>query len=408
MRKVFLIAWKDVYTALHNPGVVLGFFLTPLVLTLITGLAFGKSGTGELHAVPVVLVNQDAGQFGQVLIEAFRSPEMADVFAVRVGKDAETARDAVDHGDAVAAIIVPPDFSAAFSDKSPSREITVVLYADPTHPISVSAVRDALTSILGEMTARRVAVETLVHQLAARGIARPPQSAALAQEAVRDLDALHPLRVLVEDVHGRKATSFDWRGYMAPSMAIFFLMFAVSAAARTILSEQEAGTLFRMLITPSRPSQILGGKMLGTFLVGLVQMAVLVIANALLFHIHWGTPAGVSLLVVAAVAATSGWGMLIAALARTSTQVNAAGTALALVFAVAAGNFIPRWSLPLWLRRASLISPNAWALDGFRALAEGAGVADIWQEILALMVMAAVLLTIAGLLFRRRVQEIQG
>ena len=406
MRKVILIAWKDLYTALHNTSVVLGFILTPLVLTLVTGFAFGRSGTGELHAVPVLVVNQDEGTLGRALADAFHTPEMAEVFAVQEARDPESARAAVEAGDAVAAIVIPADFTALLENERGGEEATVVLYTDPTHPIGASAVEEALSAVLGEMATRRVAVEVLVRQLAARGCARPPESVTLARKAVRHLDAVHPLEVRVEDVSGRKATAFDWRGYMAPSMAVFFLMFTVAAAARTILSEQEQGTLARLLVTPSTPVQVLGGKMLGTFLVGLSQMAILVVADGLLFHIRWGMPVGVMLLVIAVTAAASGWGLLIAALARTSAQVSAGSTVLALIFSIAAGNFFPRWALPAWLRTVSLISPNAWALDGFRALAEGASVLDVGDEALALFVMAAVLLVIAVALFRRRMQEI--
>jgi ABC-2 type transport system permease protein len=181
-----------------------------------------------------------------------------------------------------------------------------------------------------------------------------------------------------------------------------FLMFTVTTGGRSILAERQWGTLPRLLITPSTSSQVIGGKAAGIFLTGISQMTILIAAGFLLFRIQWGDWLAVASVVLALVLAATGWGMVLAAFARNAGEAGAAGNALALVFAAAAGNFIPRMNMPDWLQKASLITPNAWGLDAFALISAGRGLPEIAPYILGLLVMAAVLFTVSAVMFRRQ------
>jgi ABC-2 type transport system permease protein len=58
--------------------------------------------------------------------------------------------------------------------------------------------------------------------------------------------------------------------------------------------------------------------------------------------------------------------------------------------------------MPQWLVMLSKITPNAWGLDAFSTLALGGQLGDILVPVAALLVMCAVLFTIAVLLINRR------
>jgi ABC-2 type transport system permease protein len=128
----------------------------------------------------------------------------------------------------------------------------------------------------------------------------------------------------------------------------------------------------------------------------------LILASTLLFRLNWGDPLALTLLVLTLVAAATAWGLLIAAYSRTPGQAAILGTVLSLTFGIAAGNFIARPSLPQFLRTASLITPNAWGLEGFTQLAFGGGLADMTTILLALTLMAAVLFTLSTFAFSRQ------
>jgi ABC-2 type transport system permease protein len=203
-------------------------------------------------------------------------------------------------------------------------------------------------------------------------------------------------------VAGSERTGFDFLNYMAPSMAILYLTFTMANAGRSILAERDSGTLPRMLITPSRQAVVLGGKMLGVYLTGLLQMAIVLIAGRFLFAISWGDPLAVILLTLALVGAASGWGVAIAAFARTPSQAGTTAMAINLVFAALAGNFIARSAYPMWLQKVGFITPNAWGIEGYWALIYGGTLLEALPGIFALLGMAIVLFTLAGFAFRRQ------
>ena len=182
---------------------------------------------------------------------------------------------------------------------------------------------------------------------------------------------------------------------------MFFLMYTVTYGGRSLLAERRAGTLPRLLSTPTSEVQVLAGKVFGIFLTGAAQVGVLVLASSLLFGLRWGDPLAVAALIAAVAAAATGWGLLLAAFARSPDQVGSLGSALMLLFGVLSGSFIPAGAFPGWLQALSKITPNAWGLDGFAALARGATLSGVALPLAALAVMAAVLFGAAALVFQR-------
>jgi len=266
--------------------------------------------------------------------------------------------------------------------------------------------------VVDRLSAGLVGGQVAITQLIAGGLLSHEEAsisgAEIGERAASQTSEQRLISVRSEDADAEEQASastssgFNWLAYMAPSMAILSLMFTVTAGGRTILAEREGGTLSRMLSTPSRAAQVIGGKVLGIFVVGIAQMAILILASYGLFGVRWGSAAGLVLLTLALVAAATGWGMLLAAYCRTPAQAGQLGAVLSLVFAILGGNLFPRPVMPDWLLTVSYITPNAWGLEGYTKLAAGGGLADIGLFGVGLLTMAAVLFIAATLMFRRQ------
>jgi len=171
-------------------------------------------------------------------------------------------------------------------------------------------------------------------------------------------------------------------------------MFTMFEAPRSILTEQEEGTLGRLMRTPTRPSQILLGKLGGSYLTGVLQFIVLVIATRLIFGLQWGhSLSGLLLMVVSVVMAAASLGAVIAAFSKDVIQAGAIGGGITLLSAGLGGNFAAVDGLPAWLQIISRLTINRWALEGFSYLT----VRDL--GLWAVLPNAGVLLAMAGLLF---------
>jgi ABC-2 type transport system permease protein len=428
MGKLLNIAWKDLKITFRDPAALILLLLTPFGLTLVIGFAFGAIGGGGssnvLSDIPMAIVNHDSGMFGENLVQVFQSEELGDLIQADLLEDEGTAKTGVDQDRYAAAVIIPENFTgsiipldfirAGFEGSLELEKSVVEVYANPARPVSANVVRSIVDVFVGQVNAGSVGARLSITRLLESGRADIAQLEQIgsqigeqsARQAVDDSlisfqEALTS-KELGDSEESSPSGGFDWLTFTAPSMAILFLMFAVTAGGRSILAERDEGTLPRMLVTPSAPAQVLGGKVLGIFLIGLAQVSILILTSHFLLSIGWGDGRAVALLTLAMVFAATGWGTLIAAYARTPGQANAIGTALTLIFAAGAGNFVPRPALPAWLQRLSYVSPNAWALDGFMELTAGGGLQQVITPAIALLVMGGVLFAFALLAFRRQ------
>lgn len=412
MRKLFLIGLKDLTLAFRDRPALSFMLLAPFLLTLglgfVTG-AIGGGGSSGIEQIPVVIVNQDDGQLGEALVEMFQSEDLAELVLPALAADPETARAQIDADEAAAAVIVPAGFTDSVipeNGQTPSGEvIQIEVYKNPTRPVGSGVIQSIVEEFISRVETGRVGGEVIVTQMLVSGLITPAQIEALAAEmGARQASAVDddPAIRLNALESGQERQDFNPMAYMAPGMALMFLMFTVSNGGRSILAEKARGTLPRLLVSPTNSAQVLIGKVFGTYLTGVLQMFILIVTSSILFGIRWGDPLGVLVLVLVAVFGAVGWGMLITALARTPGQVSTIGTAVMLTFAILGGSFIQLSIMPQWFQLLSKITPNAWGLDGFVILGLGGTLLDLGKPLLGLTVMGIALGGLSILLFSRR------
>ena len=156
---------------------------------------------------------------------------------------------------------------------------------------------------------------------------------------------------------------------LVPSYTVTFAFFLVLTVGWLFVAERRNGTLVRLRAAPLARWQLLLGKLVPCLVVSLVQGAFLLLAGKVVFGMSWGPRPELLLPVVACTSfAAVGVAMLVAALAKTETQVAVYGTLLVLVLAGVSGSLMPRDLMPEEMRRVSLLTPHAWALDAYSQL----------------------------------------
>ncbi len=414
MNKILTIMWKDVNVLFRDWATVALIIAGPLVLALGLGLVtggFGPADAPTIGRISVLVVDQDGGQFASALTDLFSADELSDLVAPELVIDADAARARVADGEAAAAVIIPPGFSASFVPDMATgvlpAAVAVAVVGDPGAPIGAAVVRGIVEEFTARVDTGVAGVRLGLTALATSGAVPPSELAAIGQQMGEQMSGDMTAAAAIIRVNRVSAATgtgdgFNPLAYFAPAMALLFLMYAVTLGARTLLAERREGTLARVLAAPVTSGQVLGGKVGGIFLGGFLQLGALILLTSLLFQLNWGNPLSVLLLIVAAALAATGWGLLIAAAAANAGQVSSLGMALTLLFGILGGSFVPLNDAWPALDLLSRITPNRWALDGFIALAAGEPAAAVFVPIAALLVMAAVLFAVAALIFRRR------
>ena len=414
MLKLLTIGWKDLIVTFRDRAALIMMLAAPFVLTLgmgaVTG-AFSDGSNNGIDPVPLVLVNEDEGELGGFLLDVMQSEELADLLVVQTAVSTETARQQVDDDAVAAAVLVPAGFSASiFPDRATGQTgatMPIEVYANPARPIGASVVEAVVTEFVNRVERNQLTMQVTMTQLATNGLVEMDALEETAVAIGNDLfgnsqDAAANIVIDTHTASGSSDGGFNVLSFFAPSMAIFFLMYTVTIGARSILQEQEQGTLSRLLVSPTSLAQVLGGKVVGTFLTGVAQVTILIVATTLLFQLRWGNGFGVALLIVAVALAATSWGLLVASLSNTPGQVGSAGTAVMLLFGILGGTFFPTAQMGGLLEAAGKITPHAWAMDGFLSLATGGTLADVVTPVLALLLMTALVFGAALLMLRRR------
>ncbi len=415
MLKTFLIGLKDVRLVFRDRAALTFMLLAPFLLTLGMGFVTGRfSGTSNsgLQDIPVIIVNLDQAELGDALVDVFHSEDLAELVEPASSSDPEAARQLIDDNKAAAAVIIPEGFTRSIipaegtmfdSSYAEADPVSIEVYVNPAMPTSAGVVKAIVDEFVSRVDEGRTSGMITIFQMLATGIITPQQAETEGRSLFEDVDQTEPTALTLKtDDEGAQAVEFDVLAYMAPGMALLFLMYTVSYGGRSILAERAQGTLPRLLVSPTSSAQILGGKVFGIYLTGVAQISILILASAIFFQVKWGDPLGMAVLILAAVFGATGWGMLITTFARNPNQAASIGSAIMLIFGILGGSFIDLGMMPPAVQFISKITPNAWALDGFTTLALGGGLAQLTEPIVALLIMGVLLFLVSVIIFGKK------
>lgn len=414
MRKLFIIGLKDLKLIFRDRAALIFMLLAPFLLTIGMGFVTGRfnGNSSGLSNIPVIIVNLDQEQLGNALADIFSSAELADLMEPTSSFSPEEARRLIDEDQAAVAVIIPEGFTRSmippegivFDQNYVEPEaVKIEVYMNPSRPNTAGVVKAIVDEFISRLEEGQISSRTSIVQLLSRGLLDPQNAAREARQSFANVDQSEdPTITLKKNQEGAAAVEFDILAYMAPGMALLFLMYTVSYGGRSILAERSQGTLPRLLVSPTSTAQVLGGKVLGILFTGIAQVGILILASSVFFGVKWGDPLGVTLLIPAVVIGAAGWGMLITALSRSPAQVGSIGSALMLIFGILGGSFISLDQMPAFVQTISRITPNAWGLDGFTTLALGGTLPNLMKPITALLIMGAVLFGVAVVLFSRK------
>jgi ABC-2 type transport system permease protein len=172
----------------------------------------------------------------------------------------------------------------------------------------------------------------------------------------------------------------------------------------TVAWERWEGTIEYTFMAPlSRAVHLFGMGAFGV-LYGVVRTALLFTVVALFFGLSFPDADFGAALVLLAVASVSfvGIGMVTAVLPLISPEKGAQlGFVAQGLLLVVSGVYYPISVMPGWMQALAHISPATYALDGIRrAVLDGAGVRDVWDDLWPLLAMGAVAIPLGLAIFR--------
>jgi len=341
-----------------------------IVPPLIQLLVFGYAASYDLKQVPYALYNEDRGAGARELVALLRGSgsfrEQATVTSI------DQVRPMVDARDVLLVVHVDPRFTRDLLVGQPARlQVIVDGRNSNTALIAVGYVRQIVERFNREWAAER-------------GLPAPP--ATLETRAW-----FNP--------------NLESRWFFLPGIVgILTLLITMVITAMSVAREREQGTFDQLLVTPMRPVEILLGKALPGFLIGLLEASAITLIAVLWFRIPLlGSVAtlyaGLALFLLSAV----GIGLMISSIAVTQQQ-GLLGAFLFMVPAVILSGFAtPIANMPWAIRLLTYVDPLRYFLVILRGLfLEGAPASVLVHQFWPMALIGVASMALATWLFRHR------
>ncbi len=407
LANILAVAGKEIALLFKDLGFFFVILILPLTIASVLGSAY-PSGDATIQ-LPVVLVNLDAGAYGAEIASILEGIEELDLTAAVTEADGQQA---VVDGEALAAVIIPADFSQKIDAYQPTA-VTVSL--DPTQTQYATVITTIMEDVVdpvavaGEIQygAAQVLAEFGGNDTPQAQTAAGAQTESIIRNQMEDMRENPRVSVVQESIEGPDAMIPDNLFAMfVPGFTVMFGFFMVPIIAKEMLVEKEAGTLRRLVAAPISKGELIAGKMVSYVLIVLLQVTLIFGVSAAVFQMPLGDSVlGLFLTALAMGVAAAALGMMLAAFARSNTQADSLGTLLTFVLA-GLGGCIQIGVMPLFRSGGTIgflsrLTPQAHALESFRRLMiEGGTLVQALPQIGILGGMALVFFLIAVLRFR--------
>ncbi len=187
-------------------------------------------------------------------------------------------------------------------------------------------------------------------------------------------------------------------------VAILLQLVAIVLTAISIVREREKGTLEQLLVTPIDPLGLMLGKLAPYLVVGLAEMAMVLLA----MRFGFGVPVRGSVVFLFAMAivylfALLSIGLAISTRAQTQAQAQQMAQMFLLPSIFLSGYIFPMAGLPFVLRWIGRVLPATHMIEILRGVVlRDAGPAELWPNVAALVVISVAMVALSVRTFRKR------
>ena len=347
-------------------GMMIGVPLIQLIL-------FGFAINADPKHLPTAVLLADYGAQGRTLLQAIRNSNYFEfVRAVETQQEAEAV---LARGEAQFVINIPPNFSR---DLLRGERPAILVEADATDPAATS---NAIGSL-------RVLMTTALQ----RDLRGPLEYVAGGHEPVE-------LRV-----HARYNPEAITQYNIVPGlMGVVLTMTMVMITGLAITRERERGTMENLLSMPTKPFEVMIGKVLPYILVGYIQVILILVAA----HFLFGVPVSgnIPMLFISAlvfIVANLAMGITFSTLAQNQLQAMQLSFFFFLPSLLLSGFMFPFRGMPEWAQSIGEMLPLTHFLRIVRGIMlKGSGVEEVVLQLWQIALFAAVVLVIGVKRYRQ-------
>ena len=363
LRAVFV---KELHHIVRDSRSLAMALAVPVMMLVLFGYALSL----DVDRIPTLVCDQDGTAASRDLIRQFEGSRYFTITGFTAGTAAIDR--AIDRSEILMGVVIPRNYSR---DAGLGREAAVQILLDGSDSNTASIALGYAETLVRNYS---LALRSDMQNRRGGGAMVPPVDARL--------------RVWYN-------SSLESKNYVVPGLiAVILMIIAALLTSLTIAREWEMGTMEQILSTPLRPVEMVLGKMLAYFAVGLADASIAVMVGLFLFQV----PLRGSVLLLAAstcifLFGALFWGIFVSASARTQLQAYQMGVLSSFLPAFLLSGFVYSIeNMPRVIQVITRVVPARYFVSILKGIfLKGAGVRILWEELLFLMLYAVIVFLLA-------------
>ncbi len=368
------VAWKEMLQIIRDPRSLALAVSIPVLLLLL----FGYALTLDVDRIPTVLWDQDRTPQSRDLIDRFLRSRYFQLHTV--ARSHSHVQQMLDGGQVLMALVIPSNFSR---DLEANREATLQVLMDGTDANTATIALGYASAIVALYSE-----ELMRHKMAQLGVGKisPPVEPRIRIWFNPDLES---------------------RNFIVPGLiAVIMVILAAILTSGTVSREWERGTMEQLIATPIRNSELILGKLIPYFAIGMLDLALSVAMGKFLF----GVPLRGSGFLLFSLAGlfllgAISQGVVVSILAKNqllSSQISIFISYLPTF--ILSGFIYPIANMPKLIQFITYVFPSRYIVSILKGIfSKGIGLEILWWEGLLLAVYASAMIIWALKKFEKRI-----
>jgi ABC-2 type transport system permease protein len=374
LKRVRAIALKEFTQIKRDPRSLGLAIVIPVFLLLI----FGYGLSLDIDHVKTIVWNQDASsQFSQDFLLNFKNSKYFDI--VGYTDNYRDIQHLIDSGEVLMALIIPKEFSHYLESGKPAP---LQLIADGSDANTATIAMGYVRSVVSEYN-----VELLTSTFAEHGLRAPK---------------LVDNRPRIWFNEGLNSTWFIVPGVIAMIMMIISSLLTSICIAR----EWERGTMEQLISTPVKTPELVIGKFIPYFAIGLLDLTIGVLMARFLFSVPFrGSYLLLTFLSALFLTGALFQGILISVVAKTQLMATQLASLATMIPTVILSGFVyPIFNMPKFIQAVTYLIPARYYIVILRELfLKGNGMKTMWDETLFLLLFASLMLVLTVRRFKKKI-----
>ncbi len=374
LRRTRAMARKEFLHILRDPRSLLMALALPLLMILL----FGYALTLDVDRIPTIIYDRDNTPESRELISRFQGSRYFQILGAASSYGA--IERGIDKSTCMLGVVIPEEYARNLLS---GRDVQVQLLLDGSDSNTASIAQGYASALVQSYT---LDLRSAAQNRRAGGRLAPPIDGRLRIWYNAELRS---------------------KNYVVPGLiALIMMIIASLLTSLTIAREWEMGTMEQLLSTPVRPAEIVLGKMLAFFALGLVDMIITIVVGVLIFEV----PLRGSILFLAVTGCVFligalCWGILLSAMTRSQLLAYQLGMLSSFLPAFLLSGFVfAIENMPLPIQAVSLVFPTRYFVTILKGIfLRGVGMDVLWWEVTLLLVYGTLVFFIATRRMRQRV-----